>query len=365
MNFSFLVAILRIGCVLIFLLGSTGCISVQGKSTREIKSEFQGSYLYKSVKRYYPDGLPEDPGIIYPALKGAKLPPIKDEMNQFAAAIRAAHVHRRPYIEKYLHYIVPKIAKSDVEVVSRGIPSAFTKNGNIYLDVLVLQAIFRGALLSADMTFISEESFAVSELPSAYSPDQETQAQRQKLGWLLDSVKTVDSSTGTCAIIDVFRAINDFDSPWFKLSSIQLATQNLQFTYAGAILFLLAHEHGHIALDHDAVALTLSKEDSEYCQKQRELELQADAYALLLLSPYVGQQAMPPAVELLMGPVTGYRSFFEYGYRLGGFKDPGANCTYPSKEVRLQNLSELDRALAEKNAEAFDATILKALQSSH
>jgi len=33
--------------------------------------------------------------------------------------------------------------------------------------------------------------------------------------------------------------------------------------------------------------------------------------------------------------------------------------------VEVQNLSELDRALAEKNAEAFDATILKALQSSH
>lgn len=360
------------------VLATSSCISVQGQSTSEMKKAFESSYVYKSAKRFYPDGMPQDPSAIYPSLSGAQLTPIEDELKQVANAIRVGHGERKQYANDFLGQLASQIATSSVKVVATGKPRAYTsEDGTITVDVRVLQAIFRGALLSngSDDTFGDVTTLPLGDEAASYSPDNETVQQREQLQSLLDIMHTVESTPGSCLLADIIGSASSFDGPWFKLSEIQMKTQNLQITYIGALLFLLAHEHGHLALHHHAVATALRSQfpadarnnDSEFCVRKREIELQADAYALLLLSPYLGKSALPPFADgfSFVRNVTGYRSFFEYGYRLSGFEENDDTCKYPSQQERLQTLLELDRVLVERSATAFLEALERSLKSTH
>jgi hypothetical protein len=69
---------------------SSACY-VKGQSTGQMQRTLMDSYLVKSVKRFYPDGVPNDPAEVYPKLQGDRLRPIEEELRGLAAALGETH----------------------------------------------------------------------------------------------------------------------------------------------------------------------------------------------------------------------------------------------------------------------------------
>jgi hypothetical protein len=390
---------------LVLICGTSGCITTYGQSSGDMKSELQKSYLYTSMKRFYPEGVPSDSAQIYPDLHGARLIPIEEEVRELTKFIKATHEAKRSTILKFLKPLSHDTVKPVIHVSNSGRPDAFSSpTGEITIDVRVLQAIFRGTLLYPDAMKSGMEFLLGQNINPPYDPERETTQQRNEIQGLADSVKEIDEMPGNfflasdfwdVFIRDGFTGESISKSPFSTALKVKAKYDNLQLVYAGAILFLVAHEYGHIVLGHYAEYKKLLEdyppdsrdENSPYCSRRRQFELDADAYALLLMSPYVGegpklltsgigkqggferslkveQLGTGETLELNTDDLKemqigdGYKSFFQYGYELSGL--PGAaTCNYPSLAERSQLLESLSQKLLENADSKYKKKLLR------
>lgn len=360
-----------------------GCVTVEGSSTGDLKEQLTSSYLYRSVKRFYPEGAPADPATVYPTLDGQQLREIESELQAMSSLLVQRHQERRAVLEFVLKRPVAA-ASAPRFVVERTLrPTAFSsQEGRITVDVRVLQAVFRGALLSAGGA--TDDSFGTNAASAdgfkVVDPEQQTQRQRELIQAAVELTREIDRIPAKTMLGDVAGMLgrDSLDAPWFRMSELTLRSQRLQWTYAGAALFLMAHEMGHLALGHHAMLARLQSEtadagrtdNSAYCQQRRDLEHEADAYALVLLTRGLGDTAAAAALPIDMfglDAITGFDSFFRYGYPLAGFDGGGGQCAYPTAFERhafVQEGEDTFRELARRAmAESLDRAIDEKLQS--
>ena len=363
--------------VTVACLALSACVTVEGESSGQMKDRLTESYLYKSVKRFYPDGVPSDPATVYPQLNKRQMQAIEQELQQFSDALAQQHLTRRQRMETALHEPVQPTIQVRFKVERTGNPTVYSPDqGQVVIDIRVLQAVFRGALLSSlgerrgagPLTLPSDDARQVM------APDLQTERQRQAIQKAVDFAQQVDDTRGRSAVGDIFSILSDddkLDSPWFRMADVSMQSQSLQITYLGAVLFLVAHEVGHTALNHHqrhAALLERTKasertDDSAFCGARRRYELEADAYALLLLSPYLDQSVGSPLMASMLGldRMAGYDNYFRYGYPLTGFAtDTG--CSYPSSADRWDALDVLEQQLQESSGQAWDAAVDKAFE---
>ena len=266
--------------------------------------------------------------------------------------------------------------RSDLTITNLGRPTVnVSSQGEISLDARVLQAIFRGALLE-NRRLGGDDGFSVFLRPGlnasqkfdvTYVPSAQTEEQRAAIAELLRLIEDVKATPGHGVVGDIFAVWSEDDfteAPWFRMTDFALRSQDLQLRYLGASLFLLAHEFGHLALRHhdrlksiqEAIPEGSRGEESDYCSTRRDIEHEADLYALLLLSPYGQSDSPPPFLDFFgIGQnLTGYRNFFQYGYDLGGFtQTSGEDCSYPTNKDRYDLVDEVNTALTSARTEEF------------
>lgn len=365
-------------------LSCSACITISGESSGDIQDKLQQSYLVQSAKRFYPNGtVPDNPALVSHELTGNNLKPIQKELSEITTSLRKLHETKKAILAQHGLELTPKIS-SRVAVVNNGSIAANTRrDGLITVDVRVLQSIFRGAVL--EMYRASENhspigSFARTsdEFDDSFNPSEATTEQRKALESLLKTVQQIDEIKGKTMLGDLVGAFGDdnLDGPWFQISEIAMDSNSLQTRHVGAVLFLLAHEQGHLALDHftrrdslesDAAASQQADKDFRLCQGLRQLELEADAYALLLLSPHTlspVEAAITDSFDEFRN-IVGFRNFLNYGYNLSGFSEgEHTTCQYETNRARYENLDRLNKSLSQASASAFDAVFEKAISDS-
>lgn len=355
----------------LILAGVSGCITIEGQSSAEMKEAFLSSYLVQSVKKFYPNGVPDDPAKTYPALQGRELRSIESELRSYSTQLAAMHEKRVSNLRALLgRNDIPNKSQAKVQLVNRGGLAASTDSaGQVVVDVRVLQSIFRGALLDAHRS--SPESPFDFDSPrrkvrqSKYDPFNTTEDERAAIGDLLKTIKKVEDTPARSMIGDFIGMVgsDSFDrAPWFAMAGHSMSSSVLQSKYVGAVLFLLAHEQGHIAMNHHA---RLTQETLAHaqlradialraqCELRKQFEEEADVYAFLLLSPFSHAQSPMDAFAAHLAPqiqqLTGYQSFFEYGYNLAGFqRNEASDCGYESNDARLAKVRDLDDVIRKK-----------------
>ena len=377
--------------VLCFNLLSCISIQMEGQSSFEMKRSLEDSYLLKSMDRFYPDGVPQDLSQVYPHLGHDEEKAMKEELDGLITALHRAHEEKYPFINAVIPELTKSLSKqflgsatiaallkqfsSNLKLTNHNSITAFTnREGHITLDIRVLQALFRGALLEnfrenpenpmnpLGLTF---GSFMMSskEFDPTFEPSNATKEQREAIMHLYQTVQTIKETEGNFLVGDMMDAFSDNSkSNWGIMASISQRANILQAQYLGAVLFLLAHEHGHLALNHYSRLQDLKSQSFEderkfqdsFCLWRGYFEMEADVYALLILSPYTGKKAVFPMMDLqgVGQHRTGYRNFFQYGYSLSGFEEtPGEICSYPTKQQRYNFVEELNDALVKKSNE--------------
>ena len=374
---------------LVLIFSTSACITTTGQSSGEMKRDFQESYLYTSVKRFYPEGVPDDPSQIYPELDGKYLIPIEDELTELIQFISTAHKSKQSIISNTFKPLTKSDVEPIVQVRNTGRPDALSSpNGEITVDVRVLQGIFRGALLSPNLGKSMVGFLLGRSAKKPYDPERETAEQRKEIQEIVGIVNEVDSLQGNYSVAsdlwDLSTSKSVVAEPWAKMMSIKVQSDDLQLAYAGAILFLVAHEYGHIVLGHHAEEEKLRAdyppdahgENSLYCKRRRQFELDADAYAFLLMSPlfgdaprfltgrFKGQEGYEKYAKIedlstgetlelntddLIDEQIGvaYKNFFQYGYKLSGLSG-AATCSYPSLDERIKALESFKDKLVDK-----------------
>lgn len=359
------------------------CVTVTGKSSEKLQQELQQTYFYRSAKRFYPDKtVPNDPSLVSIALIGDNLRPIQEELSETAAWLRTRHETKRINLEKYDLRLTPKIS-SEVSIVNSSSTAAnTTRDGLITIDARVLQSIFLGAVLEAyrasgELSPIHSFAGTLEKFDDSFNPSESTAEQRKAIESLLEAVHHIDQLEGQTVLGDFFSDVEGrhFNTPWFQISKIFLGSIDLEIKYIGAVLFLLAHEQGHLALDHfnrrdsfekEAAISSLGDKDTRLCQGLRQLELEADVYALLLLSRHTESPESAYYEDLLFNinkNFVGFRNFLQYGYNLSGFAEgENSKCRYETNRARYETLKRLDEALFQKSATAFWKAIVKAVR---
>jgi hypothetical protein len=346
-----------------------------------MKKKLQQSYLVLSAKRFYPgEAVPADPALLSEELIGDNLRPIQKELSDFAAMLRKLHEAKRENIEKYGLKLTPKLS-SKVSIVNSSSIAANTKrDGLVTVDVRVLQSIFRGAVLemyraSGDHSPTDSFVHTSEKFDESFNPSEATAEQRKAIESLLETVHQIDQIRGQTMMGDLFGALGDdnLDGPWFQITDIAMKSNNLQTRYVGAVLFLLAHEQGHLALNHFNRRDALEKEgaisqqadkDSRLCQGLRQLEQEADVYALLLLSPHTSSPVEAAIADSFdeFRNIVGFRNFLNYGYNLSGFADgEHTACRYETNRTRYETLDRLNGELSQESTTAFETALEKAL----
>jgi hypothetical protein len=366
---------LRVATLITSALGCASCITVEGQSSGQMQRALQQSYLVQAAKRFYPnETLPDDPALVSPQLTGRKLVPIQKELADLATVLKKQHASKLSIMQSFGLQLAPKVSPR-VSVVNGGRAAAHTlESGMVTVDARVLQSIFRGAVLEVYRGGGGEFDSLASmkaEFDDSFNPSMATQEQRDAIAELLKTVRQIDEQKGRTRLGDVVGMISDddFDSPWFNLADLSMRSDRLQTRYVGAILFLLAHEQGHLALAHFKQRDELERADVDqatHCAGLRRFEQEADAYALLLLSPHTsGDPSAGFAVAMFdqLDDMVGYRNFFVYGYNLSGFAEhPDEACTYETNRSRYESLNKLNEVLLQRSGEAFEAALSESLE---
>ncbi|MCS6297539.1 MAG: hypothetical protein H8K09_14995 [Nitrospira sp.] len=357
--------LLRCLAISISVYSSFGC-TVTGQSSREMKSEILNSYLVKSLNRFYSDDAAINNSLISTNLSSKQIREIEREMKTFYGAVQETALKKRSILAQFMRKD-PQLPTATLSIdkenelprveTSRRLETTFSPR--------VLQGLFRGAILQGIKEGNQFFDGGDSRPFTSYDPRETTDDQKKGLKALLDDVKKVKETPGHFLIVDIWLAFSDEreDSDWSNLVDNKMSSLRLEARYAGALLFILAHEYAHIILDHFAELDDLTtkhplvdgRPSPELCQSSNRFEYEADLIGLLLLSPYTQEASSPLFAVPIADDFVGYRNFFEYSYPLVGFGS--ALCQYPSNRERFEFVAHHDNDLKSVRDAEFTAKL--------
>lgn len=352
---------------LLAALALSGCITTTGTSSSAMRKNFLNSYFVKNLEVFYPEGSATSATDPIPNLDKTREKVLGSQVSQLAVAVAKLHENRKLLLAKTLGVEAFAKPTGQVSLVNNSIPIADTTFDNrARFSYMFLQALFRGAMLEDAM--ISKASpngrvfYALSDNNVSFTfddnlnPLKATQEQENSIKAIRERVAEVKSMRTHSVLFDVLSGGDSFSD----MSDAVFDYNYISMSHSGAMLFLLAHEQGHVVLNHRA---TLSKinDPAALCAAKLSMERQADLYALLLLSQEFGDTPSVPTMNT--GAVTGYRSFFQYSYPLTGFSSSGDQCSYEPNKVRFEKLAIIDKNLRDSAAEKWSDLIAKAFNA--
>lgn len=342
----------RVLAACLLLCGLTGCVSYSttGQSTGQMKQQINDSLFYKSTKFFYPGDAPDNPRQIA-QMTLADLVALESEFDARLKQVVGLHVGNREILAKVFGEAVAKKPVAKLQILNRNLAEAQTlADGEINIDVRVIHAMLQSSLLVAFEAEVSLQRIKTGkkiEKLTNFSPDEEKLVVDHVLGMR----KVLDQTRGQSIIGDLRRAdLAERGKPsteldWFGMSSLLNDFNRAAVRYDVQSFYLLAHEVGHVVLDHfgEVPVVMPASEDEvmDECSLRRAKERAADYYATVLITLASAPQATADIIPFeAFGSVPvfeGFDTFFEYAYGYAGFKTNtnASACNYPSPVERL------------------------------
>lgn len=302
------------------------------------------TFLGTSTRIFYPNGVPASISDL-PQLSKQQQDKIQDDLQRQADILLQYLARHSDDFSRYFGEQINSVTHQVVHVTDFDVPDAgLQKDGTIRVDIRVIQAVYRGILLS-----------------TVGATDSSELTQRRALANVIAARNSYLHSIPSPTVGMSVAALKHLRSPiemGFAALDQQLTQANdreeserASDSYNDALAFILGHEIGHRALGH--------YQKLKAGARRRDLELDADRFGALLVvlarnarvSRNNGYFFPPPS-----GPVEYYRvndglycpleynhkpngseSFFNFGYSLAGFDSlgPASEDAYPPVSERL------------------------------
>jgi ankyrin repeat protein len=257
---------------------------------------------------------------------------------------------------------LPENPKMTLDLIDRGSAGAYMdSDGTLTFDVKLIRANLAASIISAFPELSSDSDIE----RVAYIEEL-----RRKIR-LIAGVNTLEiKPTEPGGFTGSFPNPSDLSKLGEYEQLLELAAQVMpsDVQYFGTLLFVVAHEMGHAALNH------FSKTDVDCA----DLELQADHFAALLLGEsFIALSAKVISVQwggLGLGTnhgspmwfldrealdrYTGFSVFLDKGYEFSKFTG-SSTCTYPSPERRLAATRSVLNQIVKSDAERIISRIQK------
>lgn len=305
----------------------------EGKSSEDMKNAIMNSYLFKTTDIFYPAGTKQVSG--FPQISESGLGYLETGLQQMLKVIIDLHKRNADAIGEIFKRSVPSSVQATVMVdnlnkpIAQGVVNE-KRILEIRIDVHVLQATFRGSLLT-----VARDRPPMSLEPSA----EEAKADEHLILDFLEFKRQVaESKAGS-----MWGDFKDKDDRWSKMLQLAQHSDAAQNIYVGTLMFIMAHEIGHFALGHHQHNC-----DPSQCEGFSRDELDADNYAGYLLGAWLAPKnavdEMTAGLFRALDPthqerLSGFGTFFTDTYSRVGFVDPSQSscrCAYPDPKLRIE-----------------------------
>ena len=327
---------------LLVILSQVG-IYREGPSSKDMRKKMMNSYLFKATDVFYPLGTKQ--ASAYPQLTESSLKYLESGLQKMLVTVTDLQARNADPICQIFKCSVPPSVKAVVVVANLDKPiaqSVVNEKGilEIRIDVHVLQATFRGSLLSA---LKDHQAFSMDfTKPRASEIAREMRTDDRLIADYLDfKQRVVETKTGGILRDLMTHSDSPENDPWFKMIEMTEQSADVQNTYTGTLMFLMAHEVGHFVLRHHQHSC-----DSSRCELFSQDELEADRYAGYLLGAWLAPISARDDMSMNMfsmldenhfRKLVGFDTFFDDAYDRVGFVDPSqtlCHCTYPEPKTR-------------------------------
>lgn len=337
----------------------SGCIQFQvtGDSSGHMKREITESFLYKSAALFYPNPVVDDPRRT-PTLSESNLEILEQELDDKLSQVLRAQRGQQELIAKVFGQSASKQPGVKLLLVNRDLPEArTTSDGEISIDVRVVQAMLRSALLIALRAEVDLHRLATAtrtQFPNEFTIEEE----RLVVNTFLSKRERLDQTPSRSVLEDIENSdptmvpdgTGDMDS--WEMRNLLIELNRVAMRYDAETVFLLAHEIGHVALGHFQENIGMLE-----CSRRQSLESAADAYAVMLLTSATAPQAVADLLGMMgegFGYVRlfeGFDTFFSYAYDYAGFDQ--RNCNYRPPKERLEAVQEIYDAVRQRQIDAI------------
>lgn len=368
--------ILGVGClsVLLWLASGSGCTPYQvyklytTKSSRQIKNELQDLFLIRSAHIFYPYGAPKDPTDL-PDLDDKQIGEIQRFFETVVGSLEKVHARQVHVISRFFERQIPKDFHVRIKITNvRGPIARMEPRGRLLIDVKVVQALYRTAVIKA-MGDHKSESEALKEF--------------------FEFIEKIDKLEGHRAFGDMFETVKvlkdeseSVDGSGLLQSYKLTAESNVLLSdYLSSIRFMIGHEIGHQVLGHFGPRYLASMS----CASFQELELEADAYAVILAresaehfkdlssmqaafqDTFKGMFEVDSKVAWrldLEAMKDGALYFFSYAYDFSGFGNvKPEGCSHPEPGDRKARIEHLYNSISDEQSEVTWRQVLSNYQS--
>ncbi len=316
-------------------VASTACVTVQGDSAAEIKEKLQQSFLYRSATAFA-DGSQAGPFDASERLRDDQKRYIVEQYQRLVDGLRETFAKFRPQLTRSFPGIAGATLHPTISMPDGGRDApAISPDGRIFIDIRVARLMFRDAVLASMRS-------EVLGSPGFMSRDSDKctkqAADAVLLRCFLEMKTRIDGleEQGMVGMLFDKRTWDmKGDAPWFMAADMGMRSTDLSNRYVGVLLFVTAHEMGHVVLGHlDAQRARrfVSSED------RKNAERQADDFAVTLLALATGQLA-PFEGTGLTSVATGFEGFFRRTYKNAGWSEESD--THPPSAERLARARKL------------------------
>jgi len=340
---------------------TSGCISIEGESSGEQKQRLESSFLFRSADIFFPGGR-ADPGAGWAG--GASLGELDRSLNAYDDGVRAMHAANRELLSKVLEQALPADVRTRVTVLNTGKPVAQVDgHGAISIDATVARSLFRTAVVAGvrdgglgGFRFMDEDVKRFGK---------HAESEQDAIEQFLAVKRAVEQAKGRSIFGDMAEVLRDDDDvgngSWEKMTQLSEMSAVVERHYSGPILFMLAHETGHVVLGHAERRRTMKPGD---CAGLRAMEDEADLYATLLLSLTLARSGALGWGDF--DALTGFEDFFDLTYEMAGFDASGADaaCTHPPVAQRLAHARETLAQVQDEVNDEFDRALANAIANA-
>lgn len=328
----------------------------------------QQSFFGRSTAIFYPNGVPEKMAEL-PSLSPKQWAEIQNDLDLEGKQLLRTLDTNHEVIQTAMQHDVTQVVDQKFMLETQGAPIAkLNKGGEIHIDVKVIQAIFRGILMSSldisptlDAASNEEQRNALAKLISARQ-EFLSASPSPTVSFASNVVHSAQDGTGGFEMV-----LNAIGARFDQVDAMR-RSEEASMRYDDALAFIIAHELGHRALNHYA-RLNAG-------EKQAALELEADRFGALLVALTRNASVRPnngyPFQLPNMAPADdgwwcftdinytpqGHRSFFDFGYSFAGFDSlSGVNSDdYPTVESRVAACNKVTNQTVDAIQLAQDST---------
>lgn len=323
-----------------------GCITVSGSSPSDMKRELQSSFLYRSASAFADDtGQPFD-------VKGR----LRDDQKRYIidtyqsvvrALLQARKRHdaqlRQTFPGLLAASVEPRILMSDSGLAAPQV----NQRGEILIDIRVARLLYRDAVLAG------MRQTGLGSVGFMHGWDENCRGHPKTdagaLACFMDLKHRVDRMEGQGMLGMLFDRRSwdlDDDAPFFANAELLMSSVDLQSRYMGMLMFVTAHELGHVVLGHLEGGAARFATPAQLRRAERD----ADDFAVTLMALATPELAILSNLGF-DGIATGFEGFLGSTYRNARWHDGGDS--HPASEERLQRARAFHAGIRERQLDDF------------